>query len=78
MNILIVEDDPFVAKSIGMALEAEGHHYMICDTAEEGISSVREEYFDAVILDINLPDGDGFQFAKTMRRANINTSVLVV
>ena len=78
MNILIVEDDPTVARSIAIALADEGHYYMICDTAEEGINAVKDEYFDAVILDINLPDGDGFQFAKTMRRAQINTSVLVV
>ena len=78
MNILIVEDDPIVAKSIAMALEDEGHFYVIYDNAEDGINAVREGVYDAVILDINLPDGDGFQFAKTMRRNNINTSVLVV
>jgi two-component system cell cycle response regulator CtrA len=78
MNILIVEDDQMIAKSISMALEDEGHHYHIANTAEDGMNAVREEIFDAVILDINLPDGDGFQFAKSMRRGQINTSVLVV
>lgn len=34
MNILIVEDDPTVARSIAIALADEGHYYMICDTAE--------------------------------------------
>lgn len=38
----------------------------------------RENSYDAIILDINLPDGDGFQFAKSLRRSQINTSVLVV
>ena len=78
MNILIVEDDELIAKSISMALDDEGHHYHIANTAEDGMNAVREDIFDAVILDINLPDGDGFQFAKTMRRNNINASVLVV
>ncbi len=78
MNILIVEDDPIVAKSIAMALEDEGHFHMITDTAEDGINAAREGIYDAVILDINLPDGDGFQFAKTLRRSQISTSVLVV
>lgn len=78
MNILIVEDDPIVAKSMAIALEDEGHFYLITDTVEDGLNAAREGIYDAVILDINLPDGDGFQFAKTMRRNQIDTSVLVV
>ncbi|MGU9962014.1 MAG: response regulator transcription factor [Candidatus Puniceispirillales bacterium WSBS_2018_MAG_OTU23] len=78
MNILIVEDDQLIAKSIAMALDDEGHHHHIAYTAEDGINAVLEDIFDAVILDINLPDGDGFQFVKTMRLNQINTSVLVV
>ena len=42
------------------------------------MNAIRENNYDAVILDINLPDGDGFQFAKTMRQSKIDTSVLVV
>jgi two-component system cell cycle response regulator CtrA len=78
MNILIVEDDDLIAESIAMALEDEGHFYHITSTLEEGLSAAREGQFDAVVLDINLPDGDGFQFAKAIRRNQIDTSVLVV
>ena len=78
MNILIVEDDDLIADSIAMALEDEGHIYTITNTAEDGLNAVREHHYDAVILDINLPDSDGFQFAKSLRRSHINTSVLVV
>lgn len=78
MNILIVEDDDLIAESIAMALEDEGHFYHITSTLEEGLSAAREGQFDAVVVDINLPDGDGFQFAKAIRRNQIDTSVLVV
>jgi len=78
MNILIVEDDDLIAESIAMALEDEGHFYHITSTLEEGLSATREGQFDAVVLDINLPYGDGFQFAKAIRRKQIDTSVLVV
>jgi two-component system cell cycle response regulator CtrA len=78
MNILIIEDDPIVANNIAMALEDEGHFYLIAETSEDGMNAVREGFYDALILDINLPDGDGFQFVKTMRRNQINTCVLVV
>lgn len=78
MNILIVEDDATTARSIAMALSDEGHVHYICDTAEEGLGCARERQYNAIILDINLPDGDGFQFCKTLRRQNINTPILVV
>lgn len=78
MNILIVEDNNLIADSIAMALEDEGHIYHITNTAEDGLNAIRENNYDAVILDINSPDGDGFQFAKSLRQSKINTSVLVV
>ena len=78
MNILIIEDDDLIAKSIAMAIKDEGHFCDICNTAEEGLSAAREGDFDAIILDINLPDGDGFQVAKTIRRLNLPVPVLVV
>ncbi len=78
MNILIVEDEPMVAQSIGLALEDEGHFYDIVDKIEDGVNAVKAQQYDAVILDINLPDGDGFQFTKTVRLHQIRTSILVV
>jgi two-component system cell cycle response regulator CtrA len=78
MNILIVEDDDLIAESIAMALEDEGTFYHITSTVDEGLSAVREGQYDAVVLDINLPDGDGFQFAKAIQRSQIITSILVV
>ena len=78
MNILIIEDDDLVAKSIAMAVKDEGHFCEICNTAEDGLNAVREGDYDAIILDINLPDGDGFQLSKTIRRLNLPVPVLVV
>ena len=43
MNILIVEDDKTIAKSIALALDDEGHVHNICGTAEDGLNSAREE-----------------------------------
>jgi two-component system cell cycle response regulator CtrA len=78
MNILIIEDDKAVARSIALAVKDEGHIYNICNTAEEGLNAVREGDYDALILDINLPDSDGFQLTKTIRRQNMPIPILVV
>ena len=78
MNILIVEDDKTVATSIAQALSDEGHSNDTCHTFEDGLNAACEDNYDAIILDINLPDGDGFEFSKSLRRQQIGTPVLVV
>jgi len=78
MNILIIEDDALCAKSLAMAVKNEGHYYYICGSGTEGLNAAREGLYDAIILDINLPDSDGFQVAKTIRQGNTKTPLLVV
>jgi two-component system cell cycle response regulator CtrA len=78
MIILIIEDDPICEKSLAIAVKNEGHYYYICDNGTEGLNAAREGLYDAIILDINLPDSDGFQVAKTIRQGNTKTPVLVV
>ena len=84
MNVLIIEDDPMIAKSLSLALTDEGHHSNICGTAEEGYFAARDHFndgisaYDAIILDINLADGDGIKLSKTLRSNKISTPVLVV
>ena len=70
MNVLIIEDDPMIAKSLSLALTDEGHHSNICGTAEEGYFAARDHFndgisaYDAIILDINLPDVMALSFQK--------------
>lgn len=78
MNILIVEDDPIISKSLSMALSDEGHFSDICGTAEDGLIAATDNSYDAIILDINLPDSDGIRLSKTLRGSKIETPVLVV
>lgn len=78
MNVLIVEDDPIISKSLSMALSDEGHFSDICGTAEDGLIAATDHCYDAIILDINLPDSDGIRLSKTLRCSKIETPILVV
>ena len=78
MNILIIEDDHQVAASMKIALSNEGHFSEVSTTADEGLNAAKSNIFDAIVLDINLPDGDGFQLLKSLRNNKITTPVLVV
>lgn len=78
MNVLIVEDNPIISKSLSLALSDEGHFSDICGTAEDGLIAATDHCYDAIILDINLPDSDGIRLSKTLRGSKIETPVLIV
>ena len=59
MHILVVEDDPIVADILGMTLEEAGYFKTTANTIETALFELKHSQIDAVLLDINLPDGDG-------------------
>lgn len=78
MRILLIEDDISTAKSIELALAAEG---IVCDIAangEEGLDFARMYEYDIIILDMMLPDVDGFEVLRRLRRANVKTPVMIL
>ncbi len=78
MRILLVEDDPSTSRSIELALAAEG---IVCDTAalgEEGLELGQIYDYDLVILDMMLPDIDGFEVLRRFRANSIKTPVLIL
>ena len=60
-KILYIEDDPGVARLVRMKLEAEGYHMDACATRREGLALFDEAVHDMVIVDYQLPDGNGIQ-----------------
>lgn len=68
MKILIIEDDAGLNRGISFALEQEGYEAVSARTFQEGYSLFERENPDAVILDLNLPDGDGINFCKKIRQ----------
>jgi DNA-binding response OmpR family regulator len=67
-KVLIIEDEREVAELIGLYLKQEGISYEICGSAEEGLEVFDAEDIDLVVLDINLPGMDGFEFLDTIRK----------
>lgn len=67
-KILIVEDEREIAQLIKHYLEKEGYHSCIADTGIEAQKLVSSEHPDLVILDLMLPQLDGLEVCKTLRR----------
>lgn len=68
MKVLIIEDDTGLNRGVSFALEQEGYETVSARTLQEGYSVFLKEAPDAVILDLNLPDGDGVDFCKKIRQ----------
>lgn len=66
-KILIVEDDPSIANLQKDYLELSGFSVKIVNSGTDGLTALREETFNLVILDIMLPGMDGFEVLKTIR-----------
>ena len=78
MHILIVEDDPVVADVLGMTLEEAGHFQSTAHNIETALAELKHNAIDAVLLDINLPDGDGTRLARLIRKNHMPVPILVV
>ena len=78
MRVLIVEDDSATARTVEAILKAEG---FICDTTdlgEDGLEIGKLYDYDLIILDILLPDIDGYEVLRRLRGAKVETPTLIL
>ncbi len=76
MNLLLVEDDPELARQTGLWLREAGHSCAWREKGGEALTALGTEPFDAVILDVGLPDMDGFTVVERMRARGFGLPVL--
>lgn len=78
MRVLLVEDDQNTARVVEMALNAEGFNVYVTDMGEEGLDLGKLYDYDAIVLDLNLPDMNGFDVLRKLRAAKVSTPVLIL
>jgi DNA-binding response OmpR family regulator len=78
MRILIIEDERDLSELIMSALERAGFSADCVSSLEKAASAVAVAIYDAVILDLTLPDGDGLVFLRTLRRDGHRLPVLIL
>ena len=66
-HLLVVEDNPFVLRATANLLTGEGHFCRTAGTAAEARQHLNEDPYDLIVLDVNLPDQDGFTFCRQIR-----------
>lgn len=78
MRILVVEDETGVRENISSLLKSEGYAVDATSTAEDGSFMLSENDYDAVVLDIILPDGSGFEVLRKFRKTGKAVPVLIL
>ena len=78
MGILLVEDDKSVAEFVRQGLEGEQYVVDVAQDCEEAQRKLMECDYDLLVLDLNLPRGDGFDVLRSLRARKASTPVLIL
>ncbi len=78
MRVLVVEDEPKLGALIVRALRGEGHAVDLCATGAEAVWRAGAVEYDAIVLDVGLPDFDGFEVCRRLRADGVWASVLML
>lgn len=75
-NILMVEDDSTIAFAVKYAVEQESFNLDIAENLENARKIVNSKEYDLILLDVMLPDGNGYEFLKQLREHDEDTPVI--
>ena len=78
MKILIVEDQQYVSSLLADAVRLQGHEVIVAGDGHEGLALVDRENPDAVFLDIVMPEPDGVEVLRRIRRRSPELPVVVI
>ena len=77
-RLLVVEDDTAIGETLTSSLRGQGHEVVWERTGQAGLTSAATKDFDLVLLDLGLPDLDGVEVCRRLRRQQVGAVVVVV
>lgn len=78
MRVLLVEDDSSMARTIQMILQAEGFIVDSTELGEDGLEIGKLYDYDIILLDLMLPDIDGYEVLRRLRASRVGTPILIL
>lgn len=66
--VLVVDDEKEIAQLLDVCLKSEGFETIVCYMAQQALQAIEHEKIDLAILDVMLPDGDGFSLCREIRK----------
>ena len=76
MRILVIEDSPPTRDLLRRSLESGGHAVTLASRASSGLRLASTAGFEVLVVDVMLPDGDGFELCRSLRRQGVRTPIL--
>jgi two-component system cell cycle response regulator CtrA len=76
--VLLVEDDPATAQGIEMMMRSESYVCDVTDMGEDGLEIGKLYDYDIIVLDLMLPDMDGYEVLRRLRAARVKTPILIL
>ena len=70
ISILIIDDNPWSCETLSDILEEEGYRVVTVESGLRGTEEIEKRFFNAVLLDIILPDIDGLEVLKRIKKIN--------
>ncbi|MGP5071713.1 response regulator transcription factor [Arthrobacter rhombi] len=77
-RILIIEDEQRISSFVAKGLKAAGLQPSVAHTGEDGLQLATDEDFEAIVLDLGLPDLDGYEVLKRLRAFGLQTPVIIL
>jgi two-component system OmpR family response regulator len=76
LSILLVDDDPKLREVVGYALRREGYELSEARHGGEALACLESQRFDLIVVDVSMPEVDGFEFVRRLRSSDQDTPVL--
>lgn len=77
-NILVIEDDPDIGNLIRKSLDSAHYATSVFESGEEGLKFYKSNHPDLIILDLSLPDIDGMEVCRSIRKADESTPIFIL
>ena len=77
-TVLVVEDDPNIARLLHISLAQQGYHVLLATRGEQALEICREQHVDIIVLDIRLPDISGHEVGVALRAAPQTQSIPII
>ncbi len=77
-NILIIDDEVEICLLLSAIIQGYGYYTSYAHTISEGLIKFKEKHYDTVFLDLNLPDGVGFEFIPKAKKINHKSKFIII
>ena len=78
MHILVVEDEVRLARHVSRALTNAGHEVVVLHDGESAVHETAKKRYALIVLDVMLPGMDGFEVLRRLRKAHVDSRVLIL